>query len=149
MALDLPLPKQIFGHPWLLQGDGKMSKSKGNVLYADEHTQILQPRKEEVIHHLIFTRHRLDKLRMGIDMFNQPVCIFAHFKEIRYKRSQGYDVFFQTGTDEHGQKIELKAKEAGTTPKEFVDNVAISVKVFQYFCQNLVIFSNKHFMLNI
>ena len=36
MALDLPLPKQIFGHPWLLQGDGKMSKSKGNVLYADE-----------------------------------------------------------------------------------------------------------------
>ncbi len=36
MSLDLPLPKQIFGHPWLLQGDGKMSKSKGNVLYADE-----------------------------------------------------------------------------------------------------------------
>ena len=36
MALDLPLPKQVFGHPWLLQGDGKMSKSKGNVIYADE-----------------------------------------------------------------------------------------------------------------
>ncbi len=36
MALDLPLPKQVFGHPWLLQGNGKMSKSKGNVLYADE-----------------------------------------------------------------------------------------------------------------
>lgn len=36
MALDIPLPKQIFGHPWLLQGDGKMSKSKGNVIYADE-----------------------------------------------------------------------------------------------------------------
>ena len=36
MSLDLPLPKQIFGHPWLLQGDGKMSKSKGNVIYADE-----------------------------------------------------------------------------------------------------------------
>ncbi|MCI9381720.1 MAG: methionine--tRNA ligase [Dorea sp.] len=42
----------------------------------------------------------------------------------RYKRSQGYDVFFQTGTDEHGQKIELKAKEAGITPKEYVDQVA-------------------------
>ena len=38
----------------------------------------------------------------------------------RYKRSQGYDVFFQTGTDEHGQKIELKADEAGITPKQFV-----------------------------
>jgi len=40
MALDLPLPKQIFGHPWLLQGDGKMSKSKGNVIYADELVQL-------------------------------------------------------------------------------------------------------------
>ena len=46
----------------------------------------------------------------------------------RYKRSQGYDVFFQTGTDEHGQKIELKAQEAGVTPKEFVDNVAGEIK---------------------
>jgi methionyl-tRNA synthetase len=36
MALDVPLPKQVFGHPWLLQGDGKMSKSKGNVIYADD-----------------------------------------------------------------------------------------------------------------
>ncbi|MBQ2923495.1 MAG: methionine--tRNA ligase [Tyzzerella sp.] len=46
----------------------------------------------------------------------------------RYKRSQGYDVFFQTGTDEHGQKIEMKAAEAGMSPKEFVDGVAAQVK---------------------
>ncbi len=46
----------------------------------------------------------------------------------RYKRSQGYDVFFQTGTDEHGQKIELKAQEAGITPKEYVDKVAGQVE---------------------
>ncbi len=46
----------------------------------------------------------------------------------RYKREQGYDVRFQTGTDEHGQKIELKAAEAGITPKEFVDNVAGEIK---------------------
>ena len=46
----------------------------------------------------------------------------------RFKRQQGYDVFFQTGTDEHGQKIELKAGEAGITPKEFVDNVASEIK---------------------
>ncbi len=46
----------------------------------------------------------------------------------RYKRMQGYDVRFQTGTDEHGQKIELKAAEAGITPKEFVDNVAGEIK---------------------
>ncbi len=46
----------------------------------------------------------------------------------RYKRFQDYDVFFQTGTDEHGQKIELKAQEAGVTPKEFVDNVAGQIR---------------------
>ena len=46
----------------------------------------------------------------------------------RYKREQGYDVYFQTGTDEHGQKIELKAQDAGVTPKEFVDNVAGEIK---------------------
>ena len=46
----------------------------------------------------------------------------------RYKRFEGYDVFFQTGTDEHGQKIELKAQEAGISPKEYVDGVAGQVK---------------------
>ncbi len=46
----------------------------------------------------------------------------------RFKRKEGYDVRFQTGTDEHGQKIELKAQEAGITPKEFVDNVAGEIK---------------------
>ncbi|MFR4439778.1 MAG: methionine--tRNA ligase [Hungatella sp.] len=46
----------------------------------------------------------------------------------RYKREQGYDVFFQTGTDEHGQKIELKAQDSGITPKEFVDNVAGEIR---------------------
>lgn len=46
----------------------------------------------------------------------------------RFKRLQGYDVYFQTGTDEHGEKIELKAKEAGVTPKEFVDERAAEIK---------------------
>ena len=46
----------------------------------------------------------------------------------RFKRQQGYDVFFQTGTDEHGQKVELKAEEKGVTPKEFVDDVAGQIK---------------------
>ena len=46
----------------------------------------------------------------------------------RYKRLQGYDVYFQTGTDEHGQKIEIKASEASVSPKEYVDNVALEIK---------------------
>lgn len=47
---------------------------------------------------------------------------------VRYKRFQGYDVHFQTGTDEHGQKIEWKAEEAGVTPKQFVDDVSTEIK---------------------
>lgn len=47
---------------------------------------------------------------------------------VRYKRLEGYDVRFQTGTDEHGQKIELKAEEAGVTPKQFVDDVSGQIK---------------------
>ncbi len=46
----------------------------------------------------------------------------------RFKRAQGYDVYFQTGTDEHGQKIELKAEEAGVSPKEYVDQVAGTIR---------------------
>ena len=46
----------------------------------------------------------------------------------RFKRLQGYDVYLQTGTDEHGEKIELKAKEAGVTPQEFVDEKAGEIK---------------------
>ena len=46
----------------------------------------------------------------------------------RFKRLQGYDVYLQTGTDEHGEKIELKAKDAGVTPKEFVDEKAADIQ---------------------
>ena len=58
----------------------------------------------------------------------------------RFKRQQGYDVFFQTGTDEHGQKIELKAEAAGITPKEFVDDVAGTIRGI---CDNLNVSYDK------
>jgi methionyl-tRNA synthetase len=47
---------------------------------------------------------------------------------VRFKKLNGYDVYFQTGTDEHGQKIQEKAEEAGKTPQEFVDEVAAEIK---------------------
>ena len=59
-----------------------------------------------------------DKLHIG-----HAYCTVAPDVIARYKRMQGYDVMFLTGTDEHGQKIEEKAKAAGVTPKEFVDNI--------------------------
>ena len=46
----------------------------------------------------------------------------------RFRRQEGYDVFFQTGTDEHGQKIERKARDAGVTPKEYVDHIVDGIK---------------------
>lgn len=60
----------------------------------------------------------------------------------RFKRKEGYDVYFQTGTDEHGQKIELKAKEAGVTPKEYVDQVSETIKMLW----NLMNTSHDHFI---
>ena len=59
-----------------------------------------------------------DRLHIG-----HTYCTVAADTMARYKRLQGYEVMFLTGTDEHGQKIEDKAKEAGVTPKEFVDNI--------------------------
>ena len=64
-----------------------------------------------------------DKLHIG-----HTYCTVATDTMARYKRLQGYDVLFLTGTDEHGQKIELKAEEAGITPKEYVDNVSTEIK---------------------
>ena len=58
----------------------------------------------------------------------------------RYKRKDGYDVFLQTGTDEHGQKIEEKAKAKGVTPKEFVDDVAGTIKTI---CDHLNVSYDK------
>ncbi len=60
----------------------------------------------------------------------------------RYKRLTGYDVRFQTGTDEHGQKVEERAKEAGLTPKEYVDKISAEIKE-QYDCMNV---SYDHFI---
>ena len=55
-------------------------------------------------------------------------CTVAADVMARYKRLQGYDVMFLTGTDEHGQKIEEKAKEAGVTPKQYVDKVVAGIQ---------------------
>ena len=72
--------------------------------------------QEILYHHPIY--YPSDKLHIG-----HTYCTVATDAMARYKRLQGYDVMFLTGTDEHGQKIELKAKEAGVTPQQFVDNI--------------------------
>ena len=64
-----------------------------------------------------------DKLHIG-----HSYCTVAADVMARYKRMQGFDVMFLTGTDEHGQKIEDKAKAAGVTPQQYVDNIVAGIK---------------------
>lgn len=76
MALDLPLPKQIFGHPWLLMGDGKMSKSKGNVLYADQLVEIfgVDAVRYFVLHEMPFENDGTISWQLVIERLNSDLA---------------------------------------------------------------------------
>lgn len=76
MALDLPLPKQIFGHPWLLQGDGKMSKSKGNVIYADELVELfgVDAVRYFVLHEMPFENDGVISWELMVERMNSDLA---------------------------------------------------------------------------
>lgn len=76
MALELPLPKQIFGHPWLLQGDGKMSKSKGNVLYADDLAEIfgVDAVRYFVLHEMPFDNDGIISWELMVERMNSELA---------------------------------------------------------------------------
>ena len=76
MSLDLPLPKQVFGHPWLLQADGKMSKSKGNVLYADDlvHVFGVDPVRYFVLHEMPFDNDGSISWELIMDRYNADLA---------------------------------------------------------------------------
>jgi methionyl-tRNA synthetase len=76
MALDVELPKQIFGHPWLLQGDGKMSKSKGNVLYADDLVQLfgVDAVRYFVLHEMPFENDGVISLELMVERINSELA---------------------------------------------------------------------------
>ncbi|SHI46017.1 methionine--tRNA ligase [Parasporobacterium paucivorans] len=76
MALNLPLPKQIFGHPWLLQGDGKMSKSKGNVIYADSLTDVfgVDAIRYFVLHEMPFESDGIITWELLVERFNSDLA---------------------------------------------------------------------------
>lgn len=76
MALDLPLPKQIFGHPWLLQGDGKMSKSKGNVIYADDLVDIfgVDAVRYFVLHEMPFENDGVVSWELMVERMNSDLA---------------------------------------------------------------------------
>lgn len=76
MALDIPLPKQIFGHPWLLQGDGKMSKSKGNVIYADDLVDIfgVDAVRYFVLHEMPFESDGIVSWELMVERMNSDLA---------------------------------------------------------------------------
>ena len=76
MALNLPLPKQVFGHPWLLQGDGKMSKSKGNVIYADDLASIfgVDAVRYFVLHEMPFENDGTITWDLMVERMNSDLC---------------------------------------------------------------------------
>lgn len=76
MALDLPLPKQIFGHPWLLQGDGKMSKSKGNVIYADDLVELfgVDAVRYFVLHEMPFENDGIITWELMVERMNSELA---------------------------------------------------------------------------
>ncbi len=76
MSLDLPLPKQVFGHPWLLQGDGKMSKSKGNVLYADDLVKVfgVDAVRYFVIHEMPFENDGVISWELMVERMNSDLA---------------------------------------------------------------------------
>lgn len=76
MALDLPLPKQVFGHPWLLQGDGKMSKSKGNVIYADTLVDFfgVDAVRYFVLHEMPFDNDGVISWELMVERFNSDLA---------------------------------------------------------------------------
>ena len=76
MALDIPLPKQVFGHPWLLQGDGKMSKSKGNVIYADDLVDIfgVDAVRYFVLHEMPFENDGVVSWELMVERMNSDLA---------------------------------------------------------------------------
>lgn len=105
MALDLPLPKQVFGHPWLLQGDGKMSKSKGNVIYADDMVDLfgVDAVRYFVLHEMPFENDgvitwELMVERMNSDLANTLGNLVNRTKSMTNKYFDG--VVIQTGVKE-------------------------------------------------
>ncbi len=105
MSLDLPLPKQVFGHPWLLQGDGKMSKSKGNVLYADDLVRIfgVDAVRYFVLHEMPFDNDGVISWDLMIERFNSDLAnILGNLVSRTIAMSNKYFEGIVTDSDDDG-----------------------------------------------
>ena len=121
MALDLPLPKQVFGHPWLLQGGDKMSKSKGNVIYADDMVRLfgVDATRYFVLHEMPFENDGVITWELVIERFNSDLAnILGNLVNRTISMSNKYfdGVVRKTGAAEEVDE-DLKAVVTGTRDK--------------------------------
>ena len=121
MALDIPLPKQVFGHPWLLQGDGKMSKSKGNVLYADDLAQFfgVDAVRYFVLHEMPFENDGVITWELMVERMNSDLAnTLGNLVNRTISMSNKYfgGVVTKTGAEEEVD-ADLKAVVLGTLEK--------------------------------
>ena len=121
MALDLPLPKQVFGHPWLLQGDGKMSKSKGNVIYADDLVDFfgVDAVRYFVLHEMTFENDGVITWELMVERLNSDLAnTLGNLVNRTISMSNKYfnGVVTKTGVEEDVD-ADLKAVVTGTKAK--------------------------------
>ena len=147
MALDLPLPKQVFGHPWLLQGGDKMSKSKGNVIYADDMVRLfgVDATRYFVLHEMPFENDGVITWELVIERFNSDLAnILGNLVNRTISMSNKYfdGVVRKTGAAEEVDE-DLKAVVTGTRDKvqEKMDKLRVAdaiTAVFDLFrrCNN-------------
>lgn len=123
MALDIPLPKQVFGHPWLLQGDGKMSKSKGNVIYADDLVDFfgVDAVRYFVLHEMPFDNDGIITWELLVERLNSELAnTLGNLVNRTISMSNKYfDGTVENKNDNGGQEFddELKAVVTGTKAK--------------------------------
>ncbi len=127
MALDLPLPKQVFGHPWLLQGGDKMSKSKGNVIYADDMADLfgVDATRYFVLHEMPFENDGIITWELVVERFNSDLAnVLGNLVNRTVSMSNKYfdGVVSRTGVTSEGDEFDADAglKAAATTARDRV-----------------------------
>ena len=140
MALGLPLPKQVFGHPWLLQGDGKMSKSKGNVLYADDLVDFfgVDAVRYFVLHEMPFDNDGVISWELMVERMNSDLAnTLGNLVNRTISMTNKYfgGVVANTGVAEPVDE-ELKAVALGTVPgkvNEKMDDLRVADAITEIF----------------
>ena len=139
MALDLPLPKQVFGHPWLLQGGEKMSKSKGNVIYADDMVNLfgVDATRYFVLHEMPFENDGIITWDLVIERFNSDLAnILGNLVNRTVSMTNKYfdGVVRSTGvTDEVDADLKAVVTAARTKVQEKMDNLRVADAISEVF----------------